>query len=168
MSARFSIVQTTDLSPATSVTSVNLASLPPGTALGQQFENDGKIYKWVQVDTGTGPVAIVAGGAAMYTGATNDVVTMDSTDAVSANSVAGGFLTGAVTDTYYTVIQVGGVQTGVKVDAGTAIGECLSQGTDGELVSTTVGTAAVNLPVAVAITAASGGTATVKWNKGNL
>lgn len=168
MSARFSIVQSVDLGSATSLSSVNLAELPQGTALGQQFEQDGKIYKWVQVDTGTGPVAIVAGGAAMYVDYDTDVVTMDTTDAVSANCVAGGFLTAAVTDGYYTVIQIGGVQTGVKVDAGTGIGETLSQGTDGELVSTDVGTATVNLPVAVAITAASGGTATVKWNTGNL
>lgn len=168
MSGRTSLIQGIDLGSSASLSSVNLASLPIGATLGQSWEDSGKTYKLVQVDTGSGPVAIVAGGTAMYTDSTQTIVTMDTTDAVSANCAAGGFLTATVTDGYYTVIQTGGVQTGAKVDAGTGVGETLSQGTDGELVSTSVGTACVNLPVAVAITAANAGTATVKWNRGNL
>ena len=168
MAGRAALIQGIDLGSSTALSSVNLASLPIGAVVGQTWEQDGKAYKLVQFDSGSGPVASVAGGAAMYTDTTLTEVTMDTTDALSANCVAGGFLTAGVTDGYYTVIQVGGIQTGVKVDAGTGVGETLSQGTDGELVSTAVGTATVNLPVAVACTAASGGTATVKWNAGNL
>ncbi len=168
MSGRISLTQGIDLGSSTGLSSVNLASIPIGATLGQTWEAGGNKYKLVQVDTGTGPVAILAGGAAMYTDKANNIVTMDTTDAQTSNSIAGGFLTATVTDTYYTVIQVGGIQTGVLVDASTGKGDTLSQGTDGVLVSTNPGTACVNVCAAVALTDVSSGTSTVDWKNGNL
>lgn len=169
MSGRSSLTQGIDLGSSASISSVNLASLPIGAALGQSWQDSGKTYKLVQVDTGTGPVAIVAGGVAVYTNKASGIVTMDITDAETANSVAGGFLTATVTDNYYTVIQTGGIQASVKCDAGTAKGETLSQGSvDGEFVSTSIGTACVNVCAAVALTDAATGTCTVDWKSGNL
>lgn len=167
---RFFPLQTLDLSPTGSVSDFNVATLPIGAQLGQIFEQDGKCYRLVKFSNGTGNVACVVGGAAYWEDKSAWLVTSDITDQeASANSGAGGFVD-VLTDGYYGLIQIGGDQTGVKVDAGTGIGEQLTAAgsTDMELVSVAVGTAAANLPVAIALTAADAGTATVRWILGNL
>jgi hypothetical protein len=167
MSGRFSLTQGISLGPTGTLSSINMASLPIDAVVGQSWQQDGVTYKLVKFAKNA--VDSVVGGAAYYTDAAAGTVTMAHGSAQTNNSVAGGFLTAGVTDTYYTVIQTGGVQTGVSVDGSTTAGRTLSQGaTDGQLVSTAVGTATVNLPVAVALTAVSGGTATVSWKSGNL
>lgn len=164
MSGRFSLKQGTDFGSASSLSSINLSALPLGTALGDCWEQDGNAYQWVKVSLAAGPVAVVANGAAIWKDQANYVVTSGASGAQTANSLAGGFLTAGVTDNYYTVIQYGGIQTGVKVAAGTAAGDQLSQSaTDQTLAKTTAGTASVNQIGAIALTAVSSGTSTVSW-----
>lgn len=159
------------LVPANSPATLNVEALANPGDYGKCFEQNGVLYRLVKHDAGTGSVATVAGGSAYwksYDPASGTFeVTMDATDALfSLNSVAGGYL-GVVTDGYYCAIQVGGRQTGVSVAAGTAIGDQLSgSATDGELAKTAVSTAAVNQIVAIAETAVSGGTSTVRWTIG--
>lgn len=161
---QFFPVETIDFGPTGSPDTFNELNLPVMDNIGWVTQYNGKAYRLVQHDKGSGSVATVAGGSAYWKTKASYIVTMDATDAeFGLNSVAGGYLR-VVTDQYYCFIQIGGRQTGVSVDASTSIGRCLSGGaTDGQLVSTAVSTAAVNLPVAIAVTAASGGTATVEW-----
>lgn len=159
------------LVPSSTVAGLNVAELDHPGDLGKVFELDGKQYRIVKHDAGTGSVATVAGGSAYWKaydpGAGTFTVTMDQTDALyGLNSVAGGYL-GVVTDDYYCAIQVGGRQTGVTVAASTAVGDQLSgSATDGVLARTAVSTAAVNYPVAIAETAVSSNTSTVRWMLG--
>jgi hypothetical protein len=161
------------LAPVTDPASLNVASLDHPGDLGKVFEQNGALYRIVLHAKGTGSVATVAGGSAYwkaYDPASGTfTVTMDETDSLyGVNGVAGGYL-GVVTDGNYCCIQVGGRQTGVSVAAATGIGDQLSGSTtDGQLAKTTAGTAAVNQIVAIAETAVSSGTSTVKWNAGAL
>jgi len=166
---RFFPLQTIDLSPTGDPSDFNVATLPIGAQLGQIYEQDGKCYRLVKFSNGTGSVACVVGGAALWEDKDNFLVTSDATDAeAGVNSVAGGFVD-VLTDGYYGLIQIGGDQTGVKVDAGTAIADQLSgSATDLTLVHTDDGTASINLVVAIALTAVSGGTSTVRWVLGSL
>lgn len=167
---RFFPLQTLDLSPTGDPSDFNVSALPIGAQLGQVYEQDGKCYRLVQFDNGTGNVAAVVGGAAYWKSKASYIVTSDATDAEAAavNGVAGGFLD-VLTDQYYGLIQIGGDQTGVSVAAGTAVGGQLSGSTtDMQLAKTDAGTASVNVVVATALTAVSGGTSTVRWNLGAL
>jgi hypothetical protein len=92
------------------------AQLREGTApsVGDHFENDGKVYKFVQYDTGAGPVAAVAGNFAYYyapggtsAGATT-VVTSDLSDSAE---VGAGVLQSAPGDGEYCWIQIAGPAT---------------------------------------------------------
>lgn len=166
---RFFPLQTLDLSPTGSVSDFNVASLPIGAQLGQIFEQDGKCYRLIKFNNGAGNVAAIVGGAAYWKDKATWVVTSDLTDQeASANSVAGGFVD-VLTDGYYGLIQIGGDQS-VMADAGTLVGELLSGGgsTDMELVSTNVGTASVNLPVAIALDTVAAGFVDARWILGNL
>lgn len=161
------------LAPATTPDTLNVSALDHPGDLGKIFEQNGALYRIVKHDKGSGSVATVAGGSAYwkaYDPASGTfTVTMDQTDSLYINNgVAGGYL-GVVTDGNYCAIQVGGRQTGVSVAAGTAIADQLTgSATDGQLAKTATGTAAVNWIVAIAETAVSGGTATVRWVLGSL
>lgn len=141
---------------------------------GKIFEENGCFYRIVKHAAGTGTVATVAGGSAYWKtydpAAGTFVVTMDQTDSLyGLNGVAGGYLLAAITDGNYCCIQVGGRQTLVTVAASTAVGDQLSgSATDGVLARTAVSTASVNYPVALAETAVSANTSTVRWMLGAL
>lgn len=166
---RFFPLQSIDLSPTGDPADFNVATLPIGAQLGQCYEQDGKVYRLVKFNNGTGNVAAVVGGSAYWYSKADWTVTSDQTDAEgSLNSVAGGFLD-VLTDGYYGLIQIGGDQTGVSVAGSTAEGDQLSgSATDMQLARTAESTASVNLAVAIALTAVSGGTSTVRWIFGNL
>lgn len=108
--------------------------------LGQVFEEDGKVYRLVKFDNGTGNVASTDGGAAHWKTRASFIVTSDQTDAeASLNSVAGIFL-GVVTDAYYCFVQIGGLKastTDTTAAAGTAL---IATTTDLTLVATTTNT----------------------------
>ncbi len=161
---QFFPVETIDFGAGGTPDSFNEATLPVMDVLGVVTQYNGKAYRLVQHDKGTGSVATVAGGSAYWKTKASFIVTMDETDAeFSLNSVAGGYLR-VVTDQYYCFIQIGGRQTLVTVAAGTAIGDMLSgSATDGVLAKTAVSTASVNLCVAIAVTAVSSSTSTVEW-----
>jgi len=120
-------------------TSTTLATSGAGFGVGDHFEDQsGKVYKFVQYDTGAGPVAAVAGNVCYYyapggvsAGATT-VVTSDLSD--SAN-LGAGVLMSAPADNEYCWIQIKGPATlttaltaGADGNALTAVGA-----TDGTL-----------------------------------
>ncbi len=84
-------------------------------ALGQKcVDVSGNTFKYVQYDTGAGPVAAVSGQVAYYyapsaasAGAVN-VVTSDLSD---SNEVGAGVLQSAPTDGQYCWVQIGGTAT---------------------------------------------------------
>lgn len=176
MAARSLFYQAADLGLTGSVATFNQANLPPLSILGAIYEDAGKFYKLVQFNSGTGAVASFAGALAVYKTRASNIVTMDYTDAETAqHSGAGGFLLSGITTGNYCFIQVGGTQTLASVPAAVAIGDALTcngtGGTDGVPVRTAVGTAPVAIPVAIALTAVTGtagvggaGTSTVRWN----
>lgn len=72
---------------------------------------DGKIYKYVQYDTGAGPVAAVSGQVAYYytlDGYKNHQVTSDLSDSLE---IGAGVLQSAPTDGQYCWIQIKGPAT---------------------------------------------------------
>lgn len=74
--------------------------------IGQTY--DGKLYKYVQYDTGTGSIAGVAGQVAYYytaDGYENSVVTSDLSDSVE---IGAGVLQAAMTDGQYGWLQIRG------------------------------------------------------------
>lgn len=120
-------------------TSTTLATSGAGFGVGDHFEDQsGKIYKFVQYDTGAGPVAAVAGNVCYYyapggvsAGATT-VVTSDLSDSAGLGA---GVLLSAPADNEYCWIQIKGPATlttaltaGADGNALTAVGA-----TDGTL-----------------------------------
>lgn len=120
-------------------TSTTLATSGAGFGVGDHFEDQsGKIYKFVQYDTGAGPVAAVAGNVCYYyapggvsAGATT-VVTSDLSDSAGLGA---GVLMSAPADNEYCWIQIKGPATlttaltaGADGNALTAVGA-----TDGTL-----------------------------------
>lgn len=120
-------------------TSTTLATSGAGFGVGDHFEDQsGKIYKFVQYDTGAGPVAAVAGNVCYYyapggvsAGATT-VVTSDLSDSAGLGA---GVLQSAPADGEYCWIQIKGPATlttaltaGADGNALTAVGA-----TDGTL-----------------------------------
>jgi len=110
--------------------------------LGSLYRENGKVWRYVQFDNGTGDVAAVAGGAAVWKTLAptsgSFIVSSDYTDAIGKNLVA-GILGCVVTDQYYTWIQVGGIVsalldfsalTGDPVAAAVAGCKCLYSTTD--------------------------------------
>jgi hypothetical protein len=134
----------------------------PGTAndsaakapLGSLYRAGGKVWRYVKVDTGAGPVATAENGVAHWSALDPPngtfTVTSDYTSAIGANLVAGIF-GGVVTDNYYTWIQVGGIATvtldfsalsGDPVAAAVAGCKCSYSSTDLSLKLTGAATAA--------------------------
>jgi len=95
-------------------------------------------------------------------------VTSDYTDALAnVNSVAGVFGC-AVTDAYYTWIQVGGTAT-VYVGASTAIGDVLTGGsTDLYLARIAAGLAITDVCYGIALSAVAANKSTVRLNAHRL
>jgi len=97
------------------------AVVEPGTIIMDQ--ETGKEYKYVQLDTGTGPVATALYKLAYYTDSTMLEVTTDIDDAVNLYAVAGVFLAAGQTDTYYIWIQISGPATLTCHDSGLSSGK---------------------------------------------
>lgn len=74
--------------------------------LYQRRERDGKVYRFVQFDNGSGNVAAVAGNLVYWT-ATSGLVCSDESDW----TVPAGFLQGVIADQGYGWIQVRGLAT---------------------------------------------------------
>lgn len=168
--SRYFPILGTDFGSGSSYTSYNLSALPPNQVLGSVVEStSGKVYRLVQFDNGSGNVAAAAGAAAYWKTKASYIVTSDITDEQMGGNSFAGIFTEVATDQYYTWIQIGGIATGVSVDSGTATGDVLTAGgsTDGQLVSTNDGTAPVGIPVGVAMSNVSSGTATVSLILGN-
>ena len=104
--------------------------------LGGLFkDDDGKIYKFVQYDTGAGAVAAVAGNVAYYytlDGYKNNQVTSDLSDSVE---IGAGVLQSAPTDGQYCWIQIKGAATVTTALTAGADGDPLTPtgSTDGTL-----------------------------------
>lgn len=120
-------------------TSTTLQTSGKGFGVGDHYEyGDGKVFKFVQYDTGAGPVAAVAGNVAYYyapggvsAGATT-VVTSDLSD--SAN-LGAGVLQSAPADGEYCWIQIKGPATLTTALTAGADGQALTPigSTDGTL-----------------------------------
>jgi hypothetical protein len=103
---------------------------------------DGKIYKYVQYDTGAGSVASVVGNVCYYylaTGHVNNIVTSDLSDSVN---VGAGVLQSTPTDGQYCWIQIKGNAT---------ITPALTAGSDGNAL-TPVGSTDGTLDVSALVT----------------
>lgn len=113
-----------DLSVGGDIENTNDASQK--APLGILYRHKGAIYRYVKFDDGAA-VAAAAGGVAHWDVLDPDdgkfTVTSDYSDGVGKNAIAGVFLN-AVTDQYYTWIQVGGV-VDAFVAALTAIGDVM-------------------------------------------
>jgi len=86
-------------------------------------DDDGKIYKYVQYDTGAGGVAAVAGNVAYYytlDGYKNGQVTSDLSDSIE---IGAGVLQSAPADEQYCWVQIKGAAT---------LTPALTAGTDGD------------------------------------
>lgn len=120
-------------------TASELASSGIGWGLGDKYTaHDGKTYKFVQYDTGAGPVAAVAGNVAYYyapSGASAGATTVVTSDLSDSANVGAGVLLAAPLDGEYCWIQIKGPATlntaltaGADGNALTAVGA-----TDGTL-----------------------------------
>ena len=138
--------------------------------LGQVFEENGKVYRLVQFDNGTGNVASVAGGAAVWKTRASFIVSSDGTDSEAAlNCIAGAFLR-VVTDQYYCFVQIGGLQA-VVTDTTQAAGTALiapATTTDQTLVATTTNTKGNQLIYAISYGTVTTTSVNVYWVLGNL
>lgn len=96
---------------------------------GQHFtDDDGKVYKYVQYDTGAGSVAAVSGQAAYYytvDGYKNHQVTSDLSDSIE---VGAGILQSAPADTEWCWVQIKGFAT---------MSIALTAGVDGDILGPT-------------------------------
>lgn len=122
-------------------TSADLTGANSGKAPGigdRYVDHAGKVYRFVQYDTGAGPVAAVAGNMAYYyapggtsAGATS-VVTSDLSDSAA---VGAGMLLSAPADGEYCWIQTGGPATLTTALTAGADGNALTPvgSTDGTL-----------------------------------
>lgn len=127
-------------------TANELKTLGNAPGVGDHFEGpDGKIYKFVQYDTGAGPVAAVVGNACYYyapsgasAGATG-VVTSDLSDSAGLGA---GILQAAPADGEYCWIQIKGPAT---------ITPALTAGADGNAL-TAVGATDGTLDVSALVT----------------
>lgn len=169
MTGRFFPLQTIWLGRTGSFATFNEPSLQFPGQLGAIVEDNGKVYRLVQSSGGTGSVATVAGGRAVWKTRASSLVTMDVTDgeAGGVNDCAGAYL-GVVTTLYYCYIQIGGTQS-LLSDGSVAKGDLLTGGssTDGEFDTIS---AATELPVAVAYADDSGSPAytTAYWILGAM
>lgn len=89
-------------------------------------DGSGKIYKWVQYDTGAGSVAAVSGNVAYYyapSGTSAGATTVVTSDLSDSAEVGAGVLQSAPTDGQYCWIQVSGSAT---------LNTALTAGADGD------------------------------------
>ena len=103
--------------------------------VGTHRYDGGKWYKWVQYDTGAGPVAAVAGNVCYYytlDGYKNNQVTSDLSDSVE---IGAGVLLSAPGDGEYAWVQIKGAATLTPALTGGADGDPLTPtgATDGTL-----------------------------------
>lgn len=146
-----------------SVTSVRTSTEGPLYELGQYREENGRGYRYVKYDAGTGSVAAVANQIAFYLGTTNDTtegaantfweVTSDVSD--SHRSKVAGKLCAVIADEGYGWIQTRGPATLVtNGDDDIALGQSIiSANTDGTVDSVAVGTAPTHQVIGWALTA---------------
>jgi hypothetical protein len=106
---------------------------------------DGKIYKYVQYDTGAGPVAAVAGNVCYYYapgGASAGATTVVTSDLSDSANLGAGVLQAVATDGQYCWIQIKGPAT---------ITTALTAGADGNAL-TAAGATDGTLDVSAAVT----------------
>ena len=157
--AKFQPSFVTTGNPASVNESAALQHLPG--QLGCTVEVGNKKWQYVLLDTGAvaaaTPGVVAANDVAYWKDRTNYLVTNDERmSEAGVNGVAGVFGC-AVTAGYYCFIQRGG-RASVYQDTGTAAAGTVGSGSTAStcgLVFTTVGTAPINLPVAVALGAAA-------------
>lgn len=138
------------------VTAVRTSTEGPLYAVGQYREEDGKGYRYVLFDNGTGNVASVAGNLAYQVGTTDWTVTMDVSD-TDRNLVAGVFAA-VIADGGYGWIQVFGqctVKTNGDDDIAKGDAVIASAAGDGTADSTAQDTAPTNKIVGWALAADS-------------
>ena len=120
-------------------TAAQLATEGDGWSVGDVYRaHDGKSYKFVQYDTGAGPVAAVAGNVCYYYapgGASTGVTTVVTSDLSDSAGLGAGVLQSAPADGEYCWIQIRGpavltpaLTAGADGNALTAVGA-----TDGTL-----------------------------------
>lgn len=153
------LIQHLHLGPDGNVRTFNQSTLNNGGAgpwlgqLGQIFEDNGKFFRLVKFDDGTGNVASIDGGVAYWKTKSTYTVTTDASDGEAlANGVAGG-MHAVITDGNYCFVQCGGDQAAVVVAASTVAGDHLTghASTDNVLTRTAAGTAPVDVPFATAL-----------------
>lgn len=122
------------------------SSTDPQFTVGEKYHaQGGKVYKYVQYDTGAGPVAAVAGNIAYYyapggvSAGASGVVTSDLSDSAGLGA---GVLQSAPTDGQYCWIQIKGAAT---------ITPALTAGADGNAL-TAVGATDGTLDVSALVT----------------
>jgi len=132
-------------------TTETLQTSGKGFGVGDHFyASNGKVYKFVQYDTGAGPVAAVAGNVAYYyapSGASAGATTVVTSDLSDSAGLGAGVLQSAPTDGQYCWIQIKGPAT---------ITPALTAGADGNaltVVGATDGTLDVSALVTDAIVA---------------
>jgi hypothetical protein len=128
--------------------------------LGTLYRYKGNLYRYVKMYTGQGTVAAAAYGVvhwyALDPTAGTFTVTSDQTDALAGiNSVAGVIGTTAVTNAYYTWIQVAGLVTAF-VAGSTAVGDIMiGYATDLYFNRIAADSTITSVPFGVALTAVS-------------
>ena len=132
-------------------TANELKTLGTSHSVGDHFiDQNGKVYKFVQYDTGAGPVAAVAGNICYYyapSGASAGATTVVTSDLSDSAGLGAGVLQSAPADGEYCWIQIKGPAT---------ITTALTAGADGNaltVVGATDGTLDVSALVTDAIVA---------------
>lgn len=162
---RFFPVVGVNLGIYTSFRTVNVSALggdgtvasgtgPAFGSLGQIFEDNGRVWRLVKFDNGTGDVAAIDGGVLYWKDKSAFTVTSDASDSEClANGVAGGCHVVAV-DLNYIFIQIGGDQAAVVAAASAVKGDHATghASTDNVLTRTAGGTAPVDKLVATFMT----------------
>lgn len=114
--------------------------------LGSTFvDGDGKVYKYVQYDTGAGAVAAVAGNVCYYyapSGTSAGATTIVTSDLSDSAGLGAGVLQSALTDGAYGWIQIKGAAT---------LTTALTAGADGNAL-TAVGATDGTLDLSAAVT----------------
>jgi len=138
---------------ASSIASVNDATLPYAGQLGLTYSSNGKTYQLVQFKSTT--TTIAAGTAVMWTDPANFVVSAKVADSV--RNMPAGMALGTVTAGNYGWIQVGGpVTTLISTGSITAGDVVIMSSTDGTVAGIAAGTAPTYLPLGpCTVTAAS-------------
>jgi len=114
--------------------------------VGDHYEaSDGKVYKFVQYDTGAGPVAAVSGNVCYYyapSGTSAGATTVVTSDLSDSAGLGAGVLQSAPADGEYCWIQIKGPAT---------LNTALTAGADGNAL-TAVGATDGTLDVSAAVT----------------